>query len=119
MPARRSLFQIQLVPHPRPATIQVRLGLGEATALKFAEEGAKVVIAARRAAQSEGVVQRIAGAGGEALFVQADVSRAADVEARVKAAVQRFGRLDCAVNAASQATSGTRCTAPASSAWSF
>jgi len=73
-------------------------GLGEATALKFAEEGARVVIAARRAAQSEGVVQRIVSAGGEALFVQADVSRAADVEALVKATVRRFGRLDCAVN---------------------
>lgn len=73
-------------------------GLGEATALKFAEEGAKVVIAARRVDQSEGVVQRIVAAGGEAFFVQADVSRAADAEAMVKAALQRFGRLDCAVN---------------------
>lgn len=73
-------------------------GLGEATALKFAEQGAKVVIAARRVEQSEGVVQRIVAGGGEALFVQADVSRAADAEAMVKAALQRFGRLDCAVN---------------------
>ena len=73
-------------------------GLGEATAIKFAEEGAKVVIAARRRDQSEQVVQRIAAMGGEAHFVQADVSRAADVEAVVKAAVEKFGRLDCAVN---------------------
>ena len=43
-------------------------------------------------------MQRIIDAGGEAHFVQADVSRAADVEHLVKAAVEKFGRLDCAVN---------------------
>jgi NAD(P)-dependent dehydrogenase (short-subunit alcohol dehydrogenase family) len=73
-------------------------GLGEATAIRFAEEGAKVVIAARRAEQSAQVVERIKALGGEAHFVQADVSRAADAEAMVKSAVQKFGRLDCAVN---------------------
>ena len=73
-------------------------GLGEATAVRFAEEGAKVVIAARRADQSAKVVERIKALGGEAHFVPADVSRAADVEALVKAAIQKFGRLDCAVN---------------------
>ncbi len=73
-------------------------GLGEATALKFAQEGAKVVIAARRVEQSAQVVQRITALGGEAHFVPADVSRAADAEAMVKAAVQKFGRLDYAVN---------------------
>lgn len=73
-------------------------GLGEATALKFAQEGAKVVIAARRAEQSAQVVERIVGLGSEALFVPTDVSRAADVEHLVKAAVERFGRLDYAVN---------------------
>jgi NAD(P)-dependent dehydrogenase (short-subunit alcohol dehydrogenase family) len=73
-------------------------GLGEATAVRFAEEGAKVVIAARRAEQSARVVERIRALGGEALFVSADVSRAADVEAMIKGALQKFGRLDCAVN---------------------
>ena len=73
-------------------------GLGEATAIKFAEEGAKVVIAARRVEQSVQVVERIKALGGEAHFVPADVSRSADAEAMVKAAVQKFGRLDCAVN---------------------
>ncbi|GAB2563511.1 SDR family oxidoreductase [Dyella jejuensis] len=73
-------------------------GIGEATALRFAEEGAKVVIAARRAEQSARVVQRIIALGGEAHFVQADVSRAADVESMIKATLERFGRLDCAVN---------------------
>jgi NAD(P)-dependent dehydrogenase (short-subunit alcohol dehydrogenase family) len=73
-------------------------GLGEATALKFAQEGARVVIAARRAEQSTQVVQRIIELGGEALFVPADVSRAADVERMVHATLERFGRLDYAVN---------------------
>jgi A-factor type gamma-butyrolactone 1'-reductase (1S-forming) len=73
-------------------------GLGEATALKFAQEGASLVIAARRAEQSTKVVQRITDLGGEALFVPADVSRAADVEHVVHATLERFGRLDCAVN---------------------
>lgn len=73
-------------------------GLGEATALHFAQEGAKVVVVARRVDQGTRVVQRIEAAGGEALFVQADVSRAGDVERMVAATLERFGRLDCAVN---------------------
>lgn len=73
-------------------------GLGEATALKFAGAGAKVVIAARRVDQSEAVVRQIADQGGEAHFVQADVSRAADAEHMVRETVKKFGRLDCAVN---------------------
>jgi NAD(P)-dependent dehydrogenase (short-subunit alcohol dehydrogenase family) len=73
-------------------------GLGEATALKFAQEGAKVVIAARRVEQSARVVQQILASGGEAHFVRADISRAADVERMVTETVERFGRLNCAVN---------------------
>jgi NAD(P)-dependent dehydrogenase (short-subunit alcohol dehydrogenase family) len=73
-------------------------GLGAATALKFAEQGARVVIAARRVEQSAEVVKRIAATGGEAHFVQADVSRGADVERLVRATLEKFGRLDCAVN---------------------
>jgi NAD(P)-dependent dehydrogenase (short-subunit alcohol dehydrogenase family) len=73
-------------------------GLGEATAMKFAREGARVVIAARRVEESMQVVQRIAAMGGEAHFVPTDVSRGADAESMVKEAVQKFGRLDCAVN---------------------
>jgi NAD(P)-dependent dehydrogenase (short-subunit alcohol dehydrogenase family) len=73
-------------------------GLGEATALKFAAEGAKVVIAARRVEQSEGVVAKIAAAGGEAHFVQADISRGDDVKRMVDATLAKYGRLDCAVN---------------------
>ncbi|HET7792359.1 MAG TPA: glucose 1-dehydrogenase [Rhizobacter sp.] len=73
-------------------------GLGEATAWRLAQEGAKVVVVARRADQGARVVRRIEAAGGEALFVQADVSRASDAERMVAATLDRFGRLDCAVN---------------------
>jgi NAD(P)-dependent dehydrogenase (short-subunit alcohol dehydrogenase family) len=73
-------------------------GLGAATALRFARAGARVVLAARRIEQGAEVVERIAAGGGEAHFVQADVSRAADVERLVAQTLEKFGRLDCAVN---------------------
>ena len=73
-------------------------GLGEATALKFAREGAKVVIAARRAEQSAQVVERIVALGSEALFVPTDVSRREDVERLGKQAVAEFGRIDVWIN---------------------
>ena len=73
-------------------------GLGEATALEFARRGGSVVLAARRAERCEALAQRIVAAGGQALHVRADVARAADVEAMVAATLDRFGRLDCAVN---------------------
>lgn len=74
-------------------------GLGEATALAFARQGARVVVAARRVGQGERVVQRIAReCGGEAHFVATDVSRGNEVQALVEATLARFGRLDCAVN---------------------
>jgi len=73
-------------------------GLGAATALHFASEGAKVVIAARRSEQSESVLRQIEALGSEGLYVQTDVSRSADVQVMVDAALTRFGRIDCAVN---------------------
>ena len=53
-------------------------GLGKASALAFAKEGAKVVISARRAEEGAQVAQLIKDAGGEALFVRADMSEKAD-----------------------------------------
>ncbi len=73
-------------------------GLGAAAALQFAREGAKVVVAARRADKSEAVVREIEALGAEGLFVRTDVSKRADIEALVEATLARFGRLDCAVN---------------------
>ena len=82
-------------------------GIGQATSLTFAREGAKVVVADVNADGGEETVTQIKVAGGDAFFVHADVSRASDVEAMVKTAVQTFGRLDCAFNNAGIAGGGT------------
>ena len=71
-------------------------GIGKATALQFAREGARVVIAARRADAGEETVAEIRDAGGEAIFVRTDVSRTNDVKNMVDTAVSTYGRLDYA-----------------------
>jgi NAD(P)-dependent dehydrogenase (short-subunit alcohol dehydrogenase family) len=73
-------------------------GIGRASALAFAEDGARVVVADVAVDQGRATVDLIEAAGGEAIFVPADVSRRADVEQLVKAAIDTFGRLDCAHN---------------------
>ena len=73
-------------------------GIGQATALIFAREGAKVVVADVAVEGGERTVRQIQAAGGEAIFVQTDVSQAAAVEALVNKAVETYGRLDCAFN---------------------
>src|SRR5262245_5911438 len=73
-------------------------GIGRATALTFAREGAKVVVADVVVDGGEDTVGQIKAAGGEALFVKTDVARAAEVDAVVTAAVATYGRLDCAFN---------------------
>jgi A-factor type gamma-butyrolactone 1'-reductase (1S-forming) len=73
-------------------------GLGAAAARLLASEGAKIAIAARRRDKGEEVLRQIDAAGGESLFVQTDVTRRADIEAMVAQTIERFGRLDGAVN---------------------
>ncbi len=73
-------------------------GLGKAAVLQFAREGAKVVLAARRADKSEEVLRQIEALGGEGCFLKTDVTRRSDVEAMVDNTLARFGKLDCAVN---------------------
>jgi len=73
-------------------------GIGKATALAFAREGAKVAIGARRESEGEAVAQQIRDAGGEAIFVKTDVTDAAGVEALVQTAVDTYGQLDIAFN---------------------
>lgn len=73
-------------------------GIGRATALAFAKEGAKVLVAARRVAEGEETVAMIKDAGGEAHFVQTDVSSSAEVKAMVETCVRVFGGLDYAFN---------------------
>ncbi|MFD5797556.1 SDR family NAD(P)-dependent oxidoreductase [Streptomyces diastatochromogenes] len=73
-------------------------GIGRAVALAFAAEGAQVVVAGRRPEPLDETVRLIEERGGKALAVTADVSRADDAEALVRAAVEHFGSLDVAVN---------------------
>jgi NAD(P)-dependent dehydrogenase (short-subunit alcohol dehydrogenase family) len=73
-------------------------GIGRAAALRFAEEGARLVLADLGADAGEALAAELRGQGGEAVFVRTDVSKAADCEALVAAAVKQFGRLDAAFN---------------------
>jgi NAD(P)-dependent dehydrogenase (short-subunit alcohol dehydrogenase family) len=73
-------------------------GIGRATALAFASEGARVVVADVAVEGGEETVRSIEAAGGIAVFVRTDVSKANEVEALVSQTVGRFGRLDAAFN---------------------
>jgi NAD(P)-dependent dehydrogenase (short-subunit alcohol dehydrogenase family) len=81
-------------------------GIGRASALRLAEEGASVVIAARGRELLDHVALEIAAAGGRVAAVQADVSRAEDCARLVAEAVTAFGRLDILVNNAGTSATG-------------
>jgi NAD(P)-dependent dehydrogenase (short-subunit alcohol dehydrogenase family) len=73
-------------------------GIGRSTALLFAKEGAKVVVAdydSERGAETVGIIRED---GGEATFIQVDVSKAADTERMARATVETYGKLDILVN---------------------
>jgi len=73
-------------------------GIGRATALAFASEGARLVVSGRRADAGKALVEELRGRGVEAEFVEADVRKEDDVRALVDGAVALFGRIDVAVN---------------------
>ncbi|MGA2647906.1 MAG: SDR family oxidoreductase [Candidatus Sulfotelmatobacter sp.] len=73
-------------------------GIGRDTAVLFAKAGAKVVVSGRREPEGQETIELIGAAGGDGLFVKADVSKASDVETLIQKAVERFGRLDIAFN---------------------
>jgi len=73
-------------------------GIGRATALAFAAEGAKVVVASRRSEESAETVKLIEAAGGESMFVKTDVSKTSEVKALIAATIKRFGALNFAFN---------------------
>jgi len=73
-------------------------GIGRATALKLAQEGAKVIIADYSQEGGERTVKMIKDSGGTANFILTDVSVPSQVEAMVARTVEAYGRLDCAFN---------------------
>ena len=88
-------------------------GIRRATALAFAREGAKVVIADINVSGGEETVKLIRDAGGQVIFIKTDVTKAEEVKAMADKAVEAFGQLNCAFNNAGineEAVSISRCT---------
>jgi NAD(P)-dependent dehydrogenase (short-subunit alcohol dehydrogenase family) len=83
-------------------------GIGRAASIQFGKEGAKVVIAARRENLGQDVADAIKKAGGEAVFVKTDVTKPEEIEALFKAVLDKYGRLDCAVNNAGVSSASMR-----------
>jgi NAD(P)-dependent dehydrogenase (short-subunit alcohol dehydrogenase family) len=73
-------------------------GIGRATAINFAKQGARLVVSGRREAEGKALEAELRGLGSDAEFVIADVRREKDVSNLVDRAVARFGRIDIAVN---------------------
>jgi len=82
-------------------------GIGRATALKFASEGAKVALVARSGDTLREIAKEIKANGGEAVAIEADVTREADIERAVRQTVEAFGGIDVLVNAAGIIATGT------------
>ena len=73
-------------------------GIGEATALLFAQEGASVVVAGRNEKRGHGVTERILASGARAKFIGTDVRRSAECQGAVDSTLSTFGRLDILFN---------------------
>lgn len=73
-------------------------GLGRATCLAFAREGAKVVVADITAEGGEETVRMIRAADGEALFIRTNIAERSDIEEMVGRTIKEYGRIDCALN---------------------
>ena len=80
-------------------------GIGEATAVRFAAEGARVAVSDVDGARAKGTADAIVRAGGTATAIAADVSRGADVRALVDAAYRAYGLIDVLMNNAGIFTS--------------
>lgn len=88
-------------------------GIGRATAIAFASEGAAVLVADHGVEGGEETVRLIHAAGGDATFVKTDVSKATDTEAMIRRAIETYGRIDAAYNNAGivgQSTPAADCT---------
>jgi NAD(P)-dependent dehydrogenase (short-subunit alcohol dehydrogenase family) len=84
--------------HPVALITGALTGIGRATALAFAQQGARVVVSGRRDDVGEALVAELRALGAEAEFIRADVRHEIDVQNLVDKTVARFGRLDVAVN---------------------
>jgi len=73
-------------------------GIGQASALKFAEEGATVIVSDIDPGGGQATLDLIAQKGGRATFIKSDVTQSDDVVALIEIIVHRYGRLDCAHN---------------------
>ncbi len=83
------------------------MGIGKTTAQIFAREGARIVVVDIEAGGGEETVRLIKEAGGDAIFVKCDVTKAMEVKAAIKKTVDTYGRLDCAFNNAGIGIPGT------------
>ena len=73
-------------------------GIGRATAVAFAREGAKVVVASRREEEGAETIHLIEQAGSKGIFVKTDVTKEPEVKALIHKAAATFGHIDCAFN---------------------
>ncbi len=103
-----SLFEGQVALVTGAAT-----GIGRAASIRYAAEGARVAVVDINAPEAEATVRMISEAGGEAVFIRADMTSSNDIAAMVAETVARFGRLDAAFNNAGTPggfTSAVDCT---------
>ena len=82
-------------------------GIGRATGLLFAREGARIVLVGRDKPKGDSALEEIRKEGGEAIFVSADVSKSSEVKRIVEAAIQKYGRIDILFNNAGVNPTGT------------
>jgi len=81
-------------------------GIGRASAVLFAKEGAKVAVTGRREPEGKEVIKKIEAAGGEAIFLGADLMVVQNIPSLVDQVVAKYGRLDCSFNNAGVAGRG-------------
>ena len=78
-------------------------GIGRASAILFAREGAAIIVACRTAQNGQDTVDQITQNSGQAIFVKAYVSKAEDAERMIKATIEKYGRIDILFNNAGMA----------------